>query len=242
MEDDLKMTMKNEIFDTNNLDEITDRELDLLEQDPFERQDFSTPEDEDYHDEYDDNLYDEEDDDIPLLDLEEDLEEQEYIFDEDIDDFNEDSLNNEDNDENNDEDPFEDDNIDDDDEDLFAMVKPKRKAKLPENVYSAQVGDVNAEKMDRGKFGKPWIRVTIPFNIKHPKTGEIVTVPFFANKSTGKNSRLYPIIKGILGRVPDEEYSLKHLIGKKVQVVIEHNEDDDGNIWENIVLVRPVKR
>ncbi|KZZ85048.1 hypothetical protein [Bacillus sp. SJS] len=154
----------------------------------------------------------------------------------DLDDFDSDDDSFED-----DENPFDDEEDADDEEDLFAMAKSKRTPHLPESEYPGVVGKVKVEKMPKGNFDKPWVRTTIPFQIKHPKTDEIITVPFFANKSTSKNSRLYPVIKGILGQVPQQEYSLKDLIGKKVYVVIEHREDETGDIWENVVQVRPLR-
>lgn len=231
------MTKKNEMNNKTVIDDETfDDEIDMIAEDPIKIRDYSTPEDDPVLDDDDFDWNDDvEDVDLPFDDEE---------FDEN-DDIDKESLDDDDDDVDNEENPFEDDSNDDeyedDEEDLFAMVKPKRISKLPEDEYLSIVGEVKAEKMPNGKFGKPWVRVTIPFDIKHPKTKETITVPFFANKSTGKNSRLYPIIKGILGHVPDEEYSLKDLIGKKVRVEIEHNQDDEGNVWENVVLVRPFK-
>lgn len=128
---------------------------------------------------------------------------------------------------------------DEDDEDLFRVNMPKRKAKLDEDDYESIIGKIKVEKVKDGKYG-PWVRVTIPFKINNPETGEIITVHFVANKSMGEKSRLLPVIKGALGRVPDEGFSLKQLEGKKVRASIEHSIDDKGNVWENVVSVRKI--
>ncbi len=120
---------------------------------------------------------------------------------------------------------------------LFIVTKTLRKPKLEAGNYPAQVGKLQAKKM-KGDNGD-WISVTIPFNIRHPKTGETVTVNFIASKSLKPKSRLYPIVCGILGAEPGENFDLRHLQGKKVSVQIDHRTTDSGDIWENVVTVKP---
>lgn len=214
----------------DELNNITEEEvvdnMDIFDEEPLKIRNLNNDDKLEYpeEDETDDLFNDDEDD-------------TNSFFDDDSDD--DEDVNHADEEE--EDDLFSDEDDDEDDEDLFMMKSPKRKAKLPEGEHLAKVGDIKVEKMPKGRFDKPWTRVTIPFEIKHPKTGETITVPFFANKSTGKNSRLYPIIKGIFGHVPEDNYSLKDLIGKKVRVEIEHNQDDEKNVWENVVLVRPYR-
>ncbi|MED1876733.1 hypothetical protein [Brevibacillus borstelensis] len=129
------------------------------------------------------------------------------------------------------------DETEEDDEDLLTVKKSLRKPKLDEDDYIAEVGTPKAEKMTTGQYG-PWVKVTIPFMIKHLVTKEVVTVEFSANKSIDPKSRLYPVLKGILGTEPTNGLDLRTLAGRKVKVSIEHRKDGDGNVWENIVSVR----
>ncbi|MGG3887331.1 hypothetical protein [Brevibacillus panacihumi] len=124
-----------------------------------------------------------------------------------------------------------------DDEDLLTVKKLLRKPKLDEDDYVAKVGPPKAKKMATGEFG-PWVKITIPFLIKHPDTKEGVTVEFSANRSIDSKSRLYPVLKGILGTELSNEIDLRDLEGRKVKVSIEHRKDEEGNVWENIVSVR----
>jgi hypothetical protein len=89
-----------------------------------------------------------------------------------------------------------------------------------------------------GKYGKPWVNIGLKFKIKNPDTGEYVEVTFNANKSLDPKSRLYPIVKGILGAEPGDNFNLKELEGKKAKISIEHRTDSEGNVWDNIVAVR----
>jgi hypothetical protein len=243
------MTNKNEMQDNDIFeDDIFLGEPDDLDIDNYE---------EESDEEEEESSFDFSEEDLKDIDLDDefdlDLIEEEVLpntdeihldddYEDDTNDLNEDYSDDDDSDTEDETNPFDDDEYEEDDneEDLFKMVKPKRKAKLPEADYPAVVGEVKVEKKTTGDYG-PWVKTEIPFKIKHPKTGETITVPFFASKSTNKKSRLYPIIKGILGNVPDDEYSLKDLEGKKVCVTIEHREDGEGSVWDNVILVRPLQ-
>jgi hypothetical protein len=125
-----------------------------------------------------------------------------------------------------------------DEDDLFTVKKEKRKPKLEEGDYIGLLTEVLAERKLAGKFGKPWVNIGLKFKIKNPDTGEYVEVTFNANKSLDPKSRLYPIVKGILGTEPGDNFNLKELKGMKVKVSIEHSTDNEGNVWDNIVAVR----
>ncbi len=111
---------------------------------------------------------------------------------------------------------------------------------MDEGDYPAKIGKLSAKKM-MGVY-EPWVRVTIPFNIKNRNSGKNVTVNFMASCSLNVNSRLFPIVKGILGKVPKGDFKLRQLEGKKVTVSIKHWEDKKGNVWENVVAVRQLKK
>lgn len=127
-----------------------------------------------------------------------------------------------------------------DDDDLLTLKESLREAKLDEDDYLATVGMPTAEK-EEGKFG-PWVKITLPFIIKSPETGEMVTVPFVANRSMDPKSRLYPILKGILGAAPSSGINLKSVEGKRVKVSIEHRTDEKGNVWENVIAARQIRK
>lgn len=126
----------------------------------------------------------------------------------------------------------------DDEDDLFTVKKEKRKPKLEEEDYFGLLTEVLAERKLAGKYGKPWVNIGLKFKIKNPDTGEYVEVTFNANKSLDPKSRLYPIVKGILGAEPGDNFNLKELEGKKAKISIEHRTDSEGNVWDNIVAVR----
>lgn len=136
-----------------------------------------------------------------------------------------------------DDDQEEDNVVDDDEEDLLTLeAPPKREAQLPKGDYIAQVGKVTAERKI-GETGKSWIKATIPFNIKKSGGGTI-TIPFIASKNILPTGRLYPILEGILGEPPEPGFNLRQIEGKRVKVKIGHNEDSNGNVWEEILAVK----
>ena len=124
------------------------------------------------------------------------------------------------------------------DEDLFIVSNEKRQSKLDEDAYIAHLMEVTGEKKPPGKYGKPWVNIGLKFKIKNKETGEIVEVTFNANKSLDPKSRLYPIVKGILGAEPGDNFNLMELKGMKARVSIEHRTDIEGNVWDNIVSAR----
>lgn len=126
------------------------------------------------------------------------------------------------------------------DDNLMIMGEVKREPRLEVDDYPSTVGrGINAKREPIGMYG-PWVKITIPFNVKDPKNDEIVTVNFIANKSIDPKSRLYSILKGILGRTPEAGLNLRELEGKRVMVSIEHRVDENGNVWENVSSVRPL--
>ena len=152
-------------------------------------------------------------------------------------DEDDDSVEEDEADEDDDDEP-EDDDETDAMEDLLMVINEKRKAQLDEGDYIAVLTDVVAEQKLAGKYGKPWVSIGLKFKIKNRDTQENVEVTFNANRSLDPKSRLYPIVKGILGSEPGDSFNLKELKGKKARVSIEHSTDDEGNVWDNIVAAR----
>jgi hypothetical protein len=127
---------------------------------------------------------------------------------------------------------------DDDDADLYIWDAPKRGPRLPEGEYPAIVGKISAERM-QGAYGE-WIKITIPFLIFSQEILDTIAVCFRASKSLKSDGRMYPIVKGILGAEPESRFDFKQLEGKAVKVVLEHNADQYGEVWENVVSVTRV--
>ncbi|RQN12302.1 hypothetical protein EHW71_03535 [Clostridium butyricum] len=190
-----------------------------------------------------DFLFEEEIDEVE--EFEEDTEAEDLVDEIEDTDDSEDFFNDDDSDEEveepaDDEDSLEgsEDEETDDEDDLFTVKKEKRKPKLEEEDYIGLLTEVLAERKLAGKYGKPWVNIGLKFKIKNPDTGEYVEVTFNANKSLDPKSRLYPIVKGILGAEPGDNFNLKELEGKKAKISIEHRTDSEGNVWDNIVAVR----
>lgn len=123
---------------------------------------------------------------------------------------------------------------DEEEDDLFILKFNKRKARLQKDWYQARVGKPIVERQE-GKDGEPWVRVTIPFQVK--KGNDTVAVFFRASSSLHPKSRLYPIIEGILGREPGERLDVRKLEGKRVKIKIDHSVDARGNVWEEVIAV-----
>lgn len=131
-----------------------------------------------------------------------------------------------------------DDDWDAEEDDLLTLKHNKRKPKLSEDEYMARIGKITAEKK-KGDDGEPWVKVTLPFEVK--TASGVVTVPFRASMSLSPKGRLYPIVKGILGSAPEEGLNLRELQGKQVKVKIGHYVDDRGSVWEEVKSVRRVR-
>jgi len=158
-------------------------------------------------------------------------------LDDDDDSVEEDEAEQEDDDDDEADEEAEDDETGDFD-DLLTVINEKRKPIFEEEDYIAVVTDVVAERKLTGKYGKPWVNIGLKFKIKNPDTQEPVEVTFNANRSLDPKSRLYPIVKGIWGSEPGDNFNLRELKGKKARVSIEHSTDDEGNVWDNIVAAR----
>lgn len=145
-----------------------------------------------------------------------------------------------------DEDYDDDDNLADksstetDAQDLLVVNEIIRKAELDEGDIPATVIDVQAEMVEEGQYG-PWVKATIVFETKDQYNNSSAEVKFVANRSLNPKSRLFPIVKGIMGKTPEPNFDLRNLLNKRVMITIKHNQDEIGNVWENVVSVRPLR-
>ena len=119
--------------------------------------------------------------------------------------------------------------------DPYRFYPCSRKPHIPEGIYYATVGKVSREYIRNGNVC--WDRAMIPFKL----VGYDTTVRFYAENNMSPSSRLYPIVAGILGIPPKGKLESMRLYGKKVRVLIKHNIDEYGNVWENVVKVLPPK-
>lgn len=185
----------------------------------------------------------EEEEDMPEDDEEtDDGEEEEEEDASEEDDTDEVDAEEEDGEDDTDEEEEEDASEEDDDKDLFVCKAKTHEPELDIGKYPSTVGKVTAEKKNESKYNNPWVLVKIPFNIEHPETGKKVTVTFSASKNLSPDGRLYPIVRGILGREPQDNFDIRTLEGMQALVTIEHRTDDSGNIWENVVEARKMRR
>jgi len=117
---------------------------------------------------------------------------------------------------------------------LLLMRQVLRVPRIDEGNYTAVVENVKGEEKT-GEYGK-YTLISIFFKIKKADKSS-VTVPLRAAMSLTPESRLFKIVKGILGRDPEEGTDLIELKGQRVRVLIEHWEDAKGNLWEDIVEI-----
>lgn len=120
---------------------------------------------------------------------------------------------------------------------ILIVEKKLAYSNIREGYYNALLTEVVGERKLTGKYG-PWINIGFKFKMKNPDTGEYIEITFNANKSLDPKSRLYPIVKGILGAEPGDNFNLRELEGKKARVSIEQSTDAEGNVWDNIVAAR----
>ena len=130
-----------------------------------------------------------------------------------------------------------DDEWDAEEDDLLILKFNKRKPKLSEGEYMARFGSITAERQ-KGTNDETWVKVTLPFEVKN--ANDTVTVPFRASMNLSPKGRLYPIVKGILGRAPEEGLNMRELQGKRVKVEIGHYIDDHGSVWEEVKSIKKV--
>lgn len=122
------------------------------------------------------------------------------------------------------------------DDDLLLVEELKSSPTLSKGEYQAVVGKPLASR-EKGKYGT-WIKIIIPFHVKVPHSHDLLEVRFIASKNMDEEGRLFPIVKGILGRKPEIGMNLKEIAGRTVNVIIDHYTDDKGKTWEQVVSAR----
>ncbi len=133
------------------------------------------------------------------------------------------------------------DEIDEDGVDLLLFPSNKRKTKLPEGKAIGAVNDIKVESV-KSKYEdqKNYNRITIVFSVKHPKTGELFDASFMANRDAAEG-KLNKFLTGLLGESPQAGWNMRELKGKKFNVIIKHKEDENGNVWANVVEGWPMR-
>jgi hypothetical protein len=121
-------------------------------------------------------------------------------------------------------------------DDLLTLKDTKRTPRLGKGHYTARIGRITAA-LRTGEGGDTWVVATVPFEIPG-KTGKPVTVFFKASTNLNPNGRMYPLVTGILGYEPEAGYSLRNLQGRQVRVEIDHRQDPNGNVWEEVISAK----
>ena len=104
-------------------------------------------------------------------------------------------------------------------------------AQLEPGVYDATISLVEAEDQVETKYGLKDV-LYITFDI------EGVPVRKRYTHSWNENSNLYKLVAVIKpGEEKNDEYDVAELTHEKVQVLIEHNTDETGGVWDNITTV-----
>ena len=226
-----RRNLSSSLTSSKDLKAMLGEEEEILEESEIEEEEELDLDDEDDADDYDS------DNDSEMEDA--DTDEDELELDDSDDELDNDAGSDDDIDSDGDaeEERSSEDEWDAEEDDLLILKHNKRKAKLNEDEYKARIGKITAERK-KGDDGEPWVKVTLPFEVK--TASGVVTVPFRASMSLSPKGRLYPIVKGILGRAPEEGLNLRELQGKQVKVKIGHYVDDRGSVWEEVKSVRRV--
>lgn len=122
--------------------------------------------------------------------------------------------------------------------DVYKATRYLKTAKLKEGDAIGEVTNVKAEEMPPRDYPKLWTRITIEFTVTDDETGEEAIARFMASNNLTPNSRMYPIVEGILGDIPDD-FNFMELVGQKAIVTIKHRIDEHGSVWDNVVATRP---
>lgn len=215
-------------IDDDDLDLVfTDEEMDVGDELDFDDDDMDADDDLDS----DDNEMDMDDD----LDSDGDEMDVDDDFDSDDDEMDvDDDLDNDG--ERDDDDLFSD--TDDDMEDPFAFSVETREAALPANeemlmtVTDVTYKDIPAKE---SKYNKAYRLFTFVGEIQHPSTEEIIKVQ---ESGTTRNKGFIQKVTAINNDVLPK--SLNELKGQECGVIITHNTDALGNVWDNIASILPL--
>ena len=112
--------------------------------------------------------------------------------------------------------------------------------KPPTGVYIGVLADAVDLGTVQGKFGlKPMVRLVWVLNAKD-KEGNYYRAMAQVNASLNEKSKLYDLIKGILGTAPPVPYESENLIGKQNQLVVALEQDAKGRPFSNIKAILPL--
>ncbi|CAN5119207.1 hypothetical protein BH09PAT1_BH09PAT1_3990 [soil metagenome] len=111
---------------------------------------------------------------------------------------------------------------------------------VPEGLYQAAIVEV---KEDSGEFG-PYVKVTFEI-VKGEYKGIIkmmVASLKMSKSKTGKNSKLYDLVKAATKVEPDtgEEFDTDSLIGKVCQILVKNGKEMEGVLYQDIKDVMPL--
>ena len=113
---------------------------------------------------------------------------------------------------------------------LVLNAGSKDHTRLPVGKCKAKVMEVKAGWV-LGPYGK-YVRIEVILDILNPFTKKILPFRYFASQNS---QRIFDFAAGILGEEPGPEFNLKSLEKRITYVFIEHQANDKGEIWDQIV-------
>ena len=113
---------------------------------------------------------------------------------------------------------------------LVLNAGSKDHTRFPVGQCKAKVMEVKAGWV-LGPYGK-YVRVEVILDILNPFTKKILQFRYFASQNS---QRIFDFAAGILGEEPGPEFNLKSLEKRVTYVFIEHQENDKGELWDQIV-------
>ena len=125
-------------------------------------------------------------------------------------------------------------------DDLLIVRTYSEYPQLPTGEYTALIGKISGCR-EEGIYGK-YVKLTIPFLVKDPDSDDTITINFQSSNSMHPSGRLAPIIKGILGEMPDANFNLVDLEGAKVKVKLDDYMSPSGNIRSSVVSARKFRQ
>ncbi len=117
------------------------------------------------------------------------------------------------------------------------MIQVMRHSALAEGIYQAVIGDIRDLSVNPiGALVQKEEILVIPFIVTTAE-GEVVTVNLKTNKDVNSRGRLLSLVLAIYGDIPEEEFDLRDIENREVEISIVHQQGINGSTWDEIVAV-----
>lgn len=122
---------------------------------------------------------------------------------------------------------------------IYTVKEPQLPEPIPAGMYKAKLA--GWEEKTGGNFG-PYLRLEFEITegeYAKTKRSFIASSKITKGKTTETSSKLFRALTGLLGRepLPNEEISLKEMVGKKCQILVEDTPGKEN--WQNITKIVP---